>query len=179
MRRRFTLTLAALALLATAPLIAQGPPEIKPGPEHALLKEWEGTWDGTFKNKDGGDSKATSVYKVDLNGLWVLENLKADMGGKTFEGRGGTSYDAAKKKYINVWIDNMSTSPMISEGTYDKATKTLTLVGDMPTPDGKTMKTTLTTVFTGPNTKTFTLKGGGPDGKEFDMVHMTFTRRSK
>ena len=66
---------------------------------------------------------------------------------------------------------------MISEGTYDKATKTMTLVGNMPMPDGKNMKTTLTTVFTGANTKTFTLKGAGPDGQEFEMVQISYKRR--
>ena len=83
MRKLFTMT-AAVVALAAVPLTAQ-PPDVKPGPEHAFLKEWEGTWDGTFKGPDG-DSKCTSAYKVELNGLWVLEHFKADLGGKAFEG---------------------------------------------------------------------------------------------
>jgi hypothetical protein len=168
---------ATLGLTMSAALMAQEPPEVKPGPEHALFKEWEGTWDGKIKGPD--DPKAISVYKVDLNGLWVLEHFKGEFGGKTFEGRGATSYDPAKKKYVNVWISSNATSPMISEGTYDKATKTLTMTGDMPMPDGKSLKTTMTMVYQDANSKTFALKGGGPDGKEFDMVYITFKRRAK
>jgi hypothetical protein len=168
---------ATLVALAAAPLTAQQPPEVKPGPEHAKFKEWEGTWDGTVKASD--DAKATAVYKVDLNGLWLLEHFKADFNGKTFEGRGATSYDPAKKKYVNVWISTDATSPMISEGAYDKATKTMTMTGTMPVPGGTTLKTTSTTVFQDANTKTFSLKAAGPDGKDFELVHITFKRRSK
>jgi hypothetical protein len=96
-----------------------------------------------------------------------------------FEGLGATSYDPAKKKYINIWIDSMSTSPTLSEGTYDKATKTMTLAGSMPMPDGKSMKATMTTVAKDADTKTFTLKGAGPDGKEVEMLHITYKRRAK
>jgi hypothetical protein len=68
---------------------------------------------------------------------------------------------------------------MISEGTYDKATKTFTMVGNMPMPDGKTLKATLTTVIKNANTKSFTIKGAGPDGKEFEMMQITYKRRGK
>jgi hypothetical protein len=50
------------------------------------------------------------------------------------------TYDAAKKKYVGVWIDSMSTAPMVMEGTFDAAKKTLTMVGDGPGPDGKPTK---------------------------------------
>ena len=90
-----------------------------------------------------------------------------------------TSYDPAKKKYINIWIDSMSTTPMISEGAYDKPTKTLTLVGNMQMPDGKSMKVTLITVYKDANTRTFTLSGAGPDGKDLEMIHITYKRRAK
>jgi Protein of unknown function (DUF1579) len=174
--RKFLTSILALALFIAAPIVAQQP-EIKPGPEHMKLKEAEGTWDATIKGKDG-DSKGTLMCKVDLNGLWLLEHFTADLGGTKFEGRGATSYDPAKKKYVNVWIDTMSTSPMVTEGNFDAATKTMTMVGNMPTPDGKNMKCTLTTVAKDSNTKHFTLKGV-MDGKEFEMVNITYKRRAK
>ena len=178
MRKFLTVTMALGVLVAAERLTAQQPPDVKPGPELKLLKESEGAWDATIKST-GGDSKGTSTCKVGLNGLWLLEHFKGDFGGMTFEGRGATSYDATKKKYINVWIDSMSASPMVSEGSYDKATKTMTLVGNMPMPDGKTMKVTLVTVAKDANTKTFTLKGSGPDGKDLEMIQITYKRRAK
>lgn len=168
----------ALGLLVVTPLTAQQPPVVKPGPEHALLNEWTGTWDATVKSM-GSESKGTLIATVGLNGLWFHEHFKSEFEGTPFEGRGSTSYDPAKKKYVNVWIDSLVTSPMISEGTYDKATKTLTLIGNMPMPDGKSMKATMTTVTKDANTRIFTLRGAGPDGKDFEMIQITYKRRAK
>jgi hypothetical protein len=176
LRNLLALTLMLAVLAATARLTAQGPPEFKPGPEHALLKKSEGIWDATIKSMDN-ESKGTETCKIGLNGRWLLEHFKADLGGMPFEGRGATSYDPAKKKYVNVWIDSMSTTPMVSEGTYDKATKTMTMVGAMPMPDGKTTKATMTTVYNDANTKTFTLRAAAPDGKDFEMLHIIYKRR--
>jgi Protein of unknown function (DUF1579) len=166
-----------LLIVGAARLTAQ-PPEVKPGTEHEMLKAAEGTWDATVKAM-GSESKGSVTFKMALGGLWLLEDFKGDLGGFAFEGHGATSYDPMKKKYVNVWIDSMVTSPMVSEGTYDKSTKTLTMAGDMPTPDGKSMKVTMKTVFNDANTKTFTLTGAGPDGKDMEMVQITYKRRAK
>ncbi len=175
MRKLFIVSIA-LCLLATADRLTAQQPEVKPGPEHMKLKESEGTWDATIKSKDG-DSKGTFMFKLDLNGLWLMEHFKADFGGMAFEGRGATSYDPTKKKYVSVWIDSMSTSPMISEGTYDAAKKTMTMKGDMPMPDGKNMKVTLTTVDNDANNKTFTIHGD--DKGDFEILRITYKRRAK
>ena len=108
---RKTLTVfVALGLLAAAPLAAQQY-EVKPGPEHTFLKQAEGVWDATAKSM-GGESKGELHCKMELNGLWLLELYKGEVAGKAFHGRGATSYDPAKKKFVNVWIDSMVTSPM-------------------------------------------------------------------
>lgn len=178
MRTFFTVTMALGVLAVAARLTAQLPPEVKPGPEHELLKLSEGAWDVIMKAM-GGDYKGTVACKIGLNGLWLLEQVQFDFGGMPYEGRGATSYDPAKKKYINIWIDSMSTSPMVSDGTYDKATKTMTLVGNMQMPDGKSIKATLITVHKDADTRTFALRGAGPDGKEFEMFQITYKRRAK
>ncbi len=169
---------AALGLLAAGARLAAQPPVPKPGPEHELFNEWAGTWDATVKAR-GQESKGTLTAAVGLNGFWFHEHFKGDFGGTPFEGRGSTSYDPAKKKYVNVWIDSMVTSPMLSEGTYDKVSRTLTLAGNMPTPDGNTMKVTMTTVTKDANTRVFSLKGIGPDGKPLEMIEITYKRRAK
>ena len=172
-----TLTMmVALILLVATPLPAQefG---VKPGPEHAFLKEAEGVWDATAKSM-GNESKGELHCKMALNGLWLLEHYKGATAGKAFEGRGATSYDPAKKKFVNVWIDSMVPSPMISEGTYDKEKKTMTLLGDMPMPDGKSMKSSITIAYKDANTKVLSLKGN-KGGKEFEMVEITYRRRAK
>jgi hypothetical protein len=175
--RKTPALMVALGLLAVAPLTAQQF-DVKPGPEHAFLKEGEGVWDAMAKSASG-DSKGELQCKMALNGLWLLEHYKGEAGGVAFEGRGATSYDPAKKKFVNVWIDSMVPSPMLSEGTYDKEKKTMTLVGNMPMPDGKSMKSSITITYRDANTKVLSLKGSAPDGKEFEMVEITYKRRSK
>jgi hypothetical protein len=175
---RKTLTVfVALGLLAAAPLAAQQY-EVKPGPEHTFLKQAEGVWDATAKSM-GGESKGELHCKMELNGLWLLELYKGEVAGKAFHGRGATSYDPAKKKFVNVWIDSMVTSPMLSEGTLDKEKKVMTLHGTMPMPDGKSMKSSITITYKDANTKVLSLKGNSPDGKEFEMVEITYKRRAK
>jgi hypothetical protein len=175
--RRTLAGIVILGLFAAAPLTAQQF-DVKPGPEHTFLKEGEGVWDATARSK-AGDSKGELHCKMALNGLWLLEHYKGEASGQEFEGRGAPSYDPAKKKFVNVWIDSMVPSPMLSEGTYDPQKKVLTLLGTMPLPDGKTMKASMTITYKDANTKVLSLKGTTPDRAEFEMVEITYKRRAK
>jgi Protein of unknown function (DUF1579) len=167
--------LVALGLILAAPLTAQQPEMVKPGPEHAFLKEGEGTWDATAKSM-GKESKGVLKCKMALNGLWMIEHYQGKIEGEAFEGHGATSYDPGKKKFVNVWIDSMATLPMVSEGTYDKAKKTMTLAGNMPMGEGKSVKSTITITYKDANTKVLSLKGN-IDGKELEFVEITYKRR--
>jgi hypothetical protein len=82
-----------------------------------------------------------------------------------------------KKKYVGVWVDSMSASPMVSEGTYDKDGKVLTMTGEGPGPDGKPSKYKMTTEHKDKNTLFWTLYGPGPDGKEAPMFSITYKRK--
>lgn len=142
----------------------------KPGPEHELLKKWAGTWDTTMKMM-GMESKGVATYKMDLGGLWLTSTFEGDLGGAKFSGRGLDSYDAGKKKYVGVWIDSMSTSPMLMEGTFDKATKRQTMIGDGPGMDGKPVKFKAVSEWVDDDTVNFSMYMG--DGKEpaFTIVY--------
>jgi hypothetical protein len=123
--------------LAVSAARAQEP--AKPGPEHEGLKKYVGTWDATMKMM-GAESKCTAVYKMDLGGLWLASTFDGEVFGAKFQGKGMDTYDAAKKKYVALWCDSMSTSPMVMEGTMDDK-KVLTMTGESPGPDGKPQKT--------------------------------------
>jgi Protein of unknown function (DUF1579) len=127
----------AALILASAALAQPEPP--KPGPEHVVLKKMEGTWDATM-SAGGMESKAKMVYKMDLGGMWLSSVLEGEAGGQKFSGRGFDGYDPAKKKYVGVWVDSMSASPMLMEGTFDKEKKQLSMMGDGPGMDGKPTK---------------------------------------
>lgn len=172
---RVMVSMAVLLVLAwVAPAQFEAP---KPGKEHAKLKALEGTWDASIETKEG-PSKGTLTSKMGLGGLWLLDTFKGEFGGMKFEGRGMTGYDPQKKKYISIWVDSHSTSPMISEGTYDSQGR-MVMKGEMPMPDGKTMKTTMITEMKDKDNMVFTMLTPGEDGKDFQMMKITYKRAQK
>jgi hypothetical protein len=166
--------IACLVCLVPAAALAQEPP--KPGPEHEKFKEHAGTWDAIIKMGDA-ESKGTMVWKVDLGGLWLTSDFQGEFGGEKFSGKGLDSYDPAKKKYVGVWADSWSTSPMVSEGTYDEGGKVLTMTGEGPGPDGKPTKYKMTTEHKDKDTIFWTMFGPGPDGKEAPFMTISYKRR--
>lgn len=158
---------AVVTLLAPAAIAQEAP---KPGPEFDVLKKMVGNWDLTMKF-GGMESKGTVVYKMELGGLWLAGNLESDLFGTKFQGKGLDTYDAAKKKYVGLWVDSMTTSPLLLEGTYDKAKKTMTMSGEGPGMDGKPVKHTTVSHMPDDDTIHFSMYMG--DGKEpaFTVVY--------
>lgn len=134
---RTGLAIGVLTMVLAGGAAGQEPP--KPGPEYAVLKKLVGTWE-TSMSAGGQTSKGTMTYQFDLGGLWLTSTMEGEMFGQKFTGRGMDSYDATKKRYVSVWFDSMSTSPVVMEGTYDAAKKTMTLTGEGPGMDGKPTK---------------------------------------
>lgn len=161
----------ALAVAFASPAAHAQPELPKPGPEHEVLKKMEGKWDLTMK-AGGMESKGSVTYKMDLGGLWLVGDLECDFGGMKFQGKGLDTYDATKKIYRSIWIDSMSASPMIMEGSYDKEKKSMTMTGEGPGPDGKgTAKWKSISTMPDDNTINFSMFVG--DGKEpmFTIVY--------
>ena len=170
------LTVAVVALFA-----AQQPPVPKPGAEHKLLTQDAGTWDAIVESAEPGKpptkSKGVEVNTIGCGGLCLLTSFKGDMGGMTFEGSGVTTWDPKKKKYVGSWTDSMSTGLSIGESTYDAAKKTWNGTMEGPDMSGNVMKARTTTVHSAAGTRVFTIYGPGPDGKEAQMMKITYTRR--
>lgn len=113
----------------------------KPGKEHAMLEKDLGTWEATIRmwtNPQGEPevSKGTETNALMPGGLWVISKFQGEMMGTTFHGHGQNGYDPVRKKYVGTWVDSMSTSPILLEGTYDEAKKTTTMVGETVDPSG-------------------------------------------
>ncbi len=123
---------------------------------HKLLADLAGTWSYTVKmwmnpdpNAKPEESKGTAVRKSMMNGRFFVMDVtgKMEMPGPdgkkkemTFKGMGLEGYDNVKKKFIGTWMDNMSTGIMMSEGTYDPATKTFTYTGEYEATPGMKQK---------------------------------------
>lgn len=149
----------------------------KPGAEHALLKKYEGAWDATNEMM-GMTTKATFHCKLACNGFWLMSEYKGDFGGGTFTGYEQMGYDTAKKKYVSTWIDSMSTGIMMMEGSFDAATKTITMTGEGPDMTGKIVRHTGKTTWADDNTFIYTMSAPGPDGKEAQMMKITYKRKT-
>ena len=107
---------------------------------HKLLSELVGSWNYTVKmwmdpSAPPSESKGTATRKPEMGGRYFVMEAsgKFQMPGPDgkmmtmdFKGRSTEGYDNAKKKFVTSWIDNMGTGIMLSEGTYDPATKTFT-----------------------------------------------------
>ncbi|UCF35067.1 MAG: DUF1579 domain-containing protein [Phycisphaerales bacterium] len=150
------------------------------GPEHARFKEAVGTWNTVTKMWMGpGEptiSTGTSEMEVIFGGRYMVEHFKCTMMERPFEGMALGGFDKLKKKYVSIWLDNMSTGFMVMEGTYDEATKTTTSYGeyDDPFTGHEKMKSVLREVSK--DKHVFEMYQIGPDGKENKTMEITYSR---
>jgi hypothetical protein len=66
---------------------------------------------------------------------------------------------------------------MISEGTFDKDNKVLTMIGEGAGPDGKPTKYKMTTQYKDKDSFVWTMFATGPDGEEAAMMSISYKRR--
>ncbi len=158
-----------LVVLTVSQVVAQQP--VTPGKEHEFLKEQVGEWDVVFD----GNMKGKSVYAMTHSGLWLESKVEMDMPQGKFTGTGLDSYDPAKKKYVGIWIDSMSTSPIVMEGDLDPKTKTITMLGKGPGPDGKMVDVKMSTEYKDKNSHSFKLWMGNIQGDP--IMSAIYTRK--
>lgn len=154
-----------------------------PGDAHKQLAQCSGEWNMTVKSWMAPDappqtSTGTSSAKMILDGRYLQETATGNMGGMPFSGQGLTGYDNASKKFESTWVDNMSTAIFRSEGTYDAATKTVTMNGTTYDPTvGKDVpvKTVLRLI----DDKSHVFEWWAPDagGKMFKSMEITYNRQ--
>lgn len=110
-----------------------------PSDAHKRLTEEVGTWacDMTFWYEPNGKPEkatATATVKMVLGGRYQETDYKGTIMGAPFEGKGTVAYNNASKEYTNTFIDNMGTGMMVSNGTYDEATKSMQMKGEVVNP---------------------------------------------
>lgn len=171
MSRRSWAVLLGVALVAGLGRPASA--QFEPTAEHKELAKIAGTWDFVTEGGPGG-GKGTATYKVACNGLWVTSDF--EMADGSFSGRGLDGYDSAKGKFISVWVDSMSTAPLMFEGSWDGPSKTLTMTGDGMGPDGKPAKFKSVTKHTDADHMTFELFMTTA-GTEAKLMTINYTRR--
>lgn len=86
----------------------------KPGPRHAALEVFAGTWQGTDRllpsqwTPEETVVEGRSVYRPALGGFAVTQDfLQSSGGAPTFEGHGVFRWDEAANTYRFYWFDSM------------------------------------------------------------------------
>jgi len=142
------LTTAAIIRAAEEPAAKKAPSQEEmmaamtkaaaPGPEHEKLKMLAGKFNAevTAMDPTGKEEKSTGMMtnEMVLGDRYVMQTYDGTMMGKPFKGGGLIGYDNMKKKYTMLWVDEMSTQMMMSEGTMDESAKTITTSGTFDCP---------------------------------------------
>jgi hypothetical protein len=152
-----------------------------PGPMHAAFKPMEGKFKAVVKTwvAPGAEpvvSEGVSENSILLGGRYLENKYTGTMMGQPFEGMGLTGFDNKAKKVWSMWIDNMSTKGMASEGTMSEDGKTMTCEGIADGPDGKPMKYKTVTKVVDANTHTYSMTTS-EGGKEVPWMEITYTRQ--
>lgn len=179
------LVLAAPAAFAQEAKHEHEAPKIVPvGEEARGMQACAGEWDAVAKMWHGpGEPKVArgkQTCKVILGGLAIAYEFESTDEVMPMKGFGVSMWNPTTKKFDAVWFDNYSwNGPALSEGTFDKATKTLTETMVSKMPDGSAMKMRLVTKYESPDKNVMTFYAPGPDGKEVRMMEITYTRAKK
>jgi hypothetical protein len=156
---------------------------------HKLLASMAGTWSYTVKmwmdpNGKPTESTGTAVRKSvmdgryltgDYSGKFKMPGADGKMTDMNFKGMSMDAYDNVKKKFISGWVDNMGTGIMITEGTYDAATKTFTYTGEFEMMPG--MKSKVREVIKMPDATHMTMEYYEDRGQgEIKSMEISYTK---
>jgi len=160
--------------------MADQPPASPPLPkECAVFEKDVGTWDAVIRvfgtpGEIVNETRGVAMNRLIASGRWLVMNFRADSG---FEGHGIYGFDPARGKYVGTWVDTMRTSLAQLEGTWDPEKRTMTFLGEMKTPDGRTVRWREETQHTDDRTQVYRSIVLLPDGKEHVALEVTYRRR--
>lgn len=155
-----------------------------PGEEHKVLAPLVGTWSATTQYWTARDaapqeSKASARRRLILGGRYVQEDFRGTFMGVPFQGMSITGYDKLKKAYVSTWVDNFGTGILFQTGKVKEDGKTIIYTGEALDPQtGKNMKYHNVIRFEGKDKQVMQMFHEGPDGNEWKVMEITYTRRA-
>jgi len=122
-------------------------------------------------------ARGHGVNYMTLGGKFLRQDFSGSMLKKPFSGFGFTGFDTVSSEFTSVWMDSLSTSMMVSTGSYDSVTKTLSVSGLASCPMmGRKIATRSVTHIIDRNHHTFEMYASGDDGKEFKSLEINYVR---
>lgn len=172
---------AAAAAPATSPSAA-APAAAAPATPEALLAALAGTWNATMQIAAPDDAPPQIINALEVNrpggdGGWIVSEFTSQMEGRPFEGHGILSYNPATGKFRRVWVDVTSPTPWRSEGTWDAATRTLTMWIETFDSSGKAVRWREETILKEDQSRTFTMYAPGPKDTEAAAISIIYRKR--
>lgn len=177
-RALLTVALAAAALTVRA---ADDKPKEFPTEQHKQLDALAGTWDVAITYRFAGQErqgKAACETKWILDGRHLHQQYQSTLNGRPYTVVQILGYDANRKKFFELHLDNLDTGLMHNEGTFSADGKTLTMRGDRVDPmTGQNGKLRTVTTITDKDHYTLEWYMIGADGKEEKGVTLVHTRK--
>ena len=160
---------------ATTPAALPGP-----GPEHQVFAKDVGTWDAEIEIRFAPGAsperqKGTARNRLACGGLWLVSDFVSETSG--FEGHGVYGFDPARGKYVGTWVDSARSFLVVSEGSYDAASRIMTFTTEATIAPGRSMRWRETTETLDADTQVWRSFMPAPDGSEFEMMTVTYRRR--
>ena len=157
-----------------------------PGPEHQLLKPFEGTFSTEVKMWMGpGDpmvSTGTMVNAFQLSGLFLQQDYQGDAADgpfPSFAGHGYWGYNTTTKKYEGFWIDTASTMMQMEFGDVDESGRVWEMNSEFIAPStNQTMKKRTVITLVDDNHHSMVTFVEMPGQPEFKNMEITFTRKA-
>ncbi len=154
-----------------------------PGEHHKHLDAMRGSWQTTVSMWQSPDqaeptvTTGTSVFEWVLGGRYLRQDFKGTFMDMPFEGLGYTGYDNAAGHYVAIWMDNFGTGMATETGKCDGEGQEYKFTGSYVDPiTGSEQKTRSLHRSDGPDRRVVVTYGLGPDGKEFKMMEIVYTR---
>ena len=152
-----------------------------PGEPHRRMAKAVGDW--VFKTRmwhgpgmAPEESTGTARNEMIMDGRYLVQHAEGTVMGMPFVGHGLTGYDNMKKKYQSLWVDNMGTGVMMSEGTCEG--KVCTYYGDSPdVMQGKYKRVRSVAREVSDDEMVFEMYDTAPDGKEWMNFEIVYKRR--
>lgn len=163
------------------PAAAQFP---EPPKEMEIFKRDVGTWDcdvSFFASPAAEPMRSKAVEENEmLGGFWLVSKFHGEISGAPFQGSCQSGWNPSTKKYVASWVDSMSPAATCMEGTWDEATKTMTMLGGSVDPsNGQETKSKQVVVYQDDDHHTMTMYLQGPGGKDdwVKQLEVRYTRR--
>ena len=156
-----------------------------PGEAHKKLDVLVGTWNAKNTmwmdpdpSKQPMISEGVSEHKWVLGGRFLEQSFEGKFMDMPFSGIGYTGYDNYKKRYLGVWMDTAGTTIMNTTGSFNasgKIMRSTARMDDFTTGKVVTIRENLTIVSN--DEVKLEMFGPGPDGKEYRMMEIVYTRK--